>query len=312
MRSHKARLHTGRCRHSLCLKKSQRCVCVCTASLLLTTQAEKKKVNKEGEAPKRQRQEKVRLCGSLHRCIFLTTAPQPRTYPALFDQKPGLFVLSLRLLNLRLRLAGYKDPYRLSPLQTRWVALSSFSLTRSSKTVGAFVEIDIAAMPGLFEYLGKQRPELKDSLDAALAVAGVGKGIRKTSGSSISAANHVMEELYTNDVTKEQKEQYKRPHAQVHTVKPVRSLHTDPRRQAPRSSTRQSWVSSRCCFSLSLVATSTMCLACHRQRRLAVTFEPTARSSLSRFALLQPGASMASMCASFLSCPTPPLARRSG
>lgn len=54
-----------------------------------------------------------------------------QTHAALFDLQPGLFLISLRLLNLRLAAAG-KDSYRLSPMRSSCVSLSPLSPLSSS------------------------------------------------------------------------------------------------------------------------------------------------------------------------------------
>jgi hypothetical protein len=67
------------------------------------------------------------------------------------------------------------------------------------KTVGAFVNIGVAAVYPLFQYLGKQVPAMKSLLDKALKEAGIG---RKRGDSGISGDNKNMEELYQNQVSK--------------------------------------------------------------------------------------------------------------
>lgn len=145
-----------------------------------------------------------------------------QTHAALFDLQPGLFLISLRLLNLRLAAAG-KDSYRLSPMRSSCVSLSLLSLLShhpcSSKTVGSFLDVDILATPGLFEYLSSCFPgtELAKSLADALERTGVTKGKRKTKGESISAKNHVLEEL-CEDVTEELWKRYKRTKPSVRSL----------------------------------------------------------------------------------------------
>jgi hypothetical protein len=168
--------------------------------------------------------------------LLLIIITQMATYSSLFDQQPGLFVISLRLLNLRLHAAGYTQLYRLSPLRSSYVkthvsflfspslslslSLSSTLLTSTQrKTVGAFVEIDVSAVPGLFQYfrsLDNVDAKVKQSMErGALERAGIRKGKRGAANDTISGANQKMEQLYNDKVTPAQKKLYKRPTPRV-------------------------------------------------------------------------------------------------
>lgn len=105
------------------------------------------------------------------------------------------------------------------------LSLSPSSITPSTpltntqrKTVGSFVDIDVSAVPGLFQYfqsLDNFDANVKLSMEDALGRTGLRKGKRGAAEDTISGANQMMEQLYKDQVTQDQKKHFKRPTPRV-------------------------------------------------------------------------------------------------
>src|SRR5271163_1061038 len=84
---------------------------------------------------------------------------QLHTYNMLHKEKPGLFAVSLRLLNLHLRAWGTPDRklYRISPLHDSYEMKLPCSficlICNNRKTIGALVDVDVTAMVGVMKFL---------------------------------------------------------------------------------------------------------------------------------------------------------------